>query len=324
MKRNIKKKILVIGAGVIGSLYAGKLALAGNDVTLIARGKRLKALSTEGILLKNALTGKQTRASVKAVEKETSGAPFDLIIVAVRYDQVHSVLPVISAFPGKAPVLFMVNNPLGYEKWIDSVGADRLVIGFPGAGGVIEDATVEYTIVSGLLQATTIGEPSGGVSSRVREIARLFRNAGFPTAVSRNMDAWQKTHVAWVTPCAFGIYHARSNGLDLSQHRDSVVLMVKGIREGFAVLREREIKITPAKFRILELAPAFILVSAFRLWAGSRHFDVAAQRHALNAEVEMIALAQGFMTWTQGSQVPTPFLSLLYSIGAENTLERHT
>ena len=47
MKRlliKLNKKILIFGAGVIGSVYAGKLALAGHGVSVLARNERLKEL----------------------------------------------------------------------------------------------------------------------------------------------------------------------------------------------------------------------------------------------------------------------------------------
>lgn len=46
-------KICVFGAGVIGSLYAGKLASAGHEVTVVARGNRLVNIENNGILLED-------------------------------------------------------------------------------------------------------------------------------------------------------------------------------------------------------------------------------------------------------------------------------
>ena len=47
-------RILVLGAGVIGSVYAGKLLQAGHDVVLLARGPRLVDLQTHGLILEDA------------------------------------------------------------------------------------------------------------------------------------------------------------------------------------------------------------------------------------------------------------------------------
>ena len=44
-------KILVIGAGVLGSLYAARLQAAGHDVSIMARGERLEQIRARGILL---------------------------------------------------------------------------------------------------------------------------------------------------------------------------------------------------------------------------------------------------------------------------------
>ncbi len=41
-------RILIFGAGVIGSVYAGKLALSGQKVTLLARNNRLNELKEMG------------------------------------------------------------------------------------------------------------------------------------------------------------------------------------------------------------------------------------------------------------------------------------
>ena len=53
-------KILVYGAGNIGSLYAAKLKNAGNDVAILATGKRLSEIRERGILLQDFLSGDET------------------------------------------------------------------------------------------------------------------------------------------------------------------------------------------------------------------------------------------------------------------------
>jgi 2-dehydropantoate 2-reductase len=50
-------KILVYGAGVLGSLYGARLKQSGQDVTILARGQRLAEIRTHGIVLENGTTG---------------------------------------------------------------------------------------------------------------------------------------------------------------------------------------------------------------------------------------------------------------------------
>lgn len=65
----------------------------------------------------------------------------------------------------------------------DAVGVERLLIGFPGVGGTLEDTIVKYVIVPRFLQPTTLGEPDGRLTVRLQHVATEFRRAGFPGAI---------------------------------------------------------------------------------------------------------------------------------------------
>jgi 2-dehydropantoate 2-reductase len=118
---------------------------------------------------------------------------YDLIVVLVRNNQVEGMLPALAANTTTPNILFMVNNPSGFERWAQVVGRERLLVGFAGAGGTRQGSSVHYTIVPGLFQPTTFGEPDGRITPRLQRVAATFHSAGFPVAVSRNMDAWLKT-----------------------------------------------------------------------------------------------------------------------------------
>lgn len=60
-------RILIFGAGVIGSLYGTLLADAGYDVSIYARGRRLESLIRDGLLYKNG--GKIRKAPVRVLSK---------------------------------------------------------------------------------------------------------------------------------------------------------------------------------------------------------------------------------------------------------------
>jgi 2-dehydropantoate 2-reductase len=311
-KQQDKMRVLFVGAGVIGSIYAAKMANAGHDITVLARGKRLENIRQQGIVLENDTSGQRMVMRVKTTETLGGDEGYDLIIVAVRNDQVGSILPLLAADKKSSAILFMVNNPLGYEKWIETVGRKRTLIGFPGAGGEINGAVVNYTIVPGWMQPTTMGELDQMVSARLKRIADAFRRAGFPVSFCSNMDAWQKYHVAFITPCSFAIYHALNKGRKLSESKESVILMVKGIQEGFRVLRSLGVPVTPAKLKALELIPERVLIKVILWWAGTCQFDVVAVRHSLNAKEEMQVLGAKFMQLAQKSGIHTPALDLLY------------
>ena len=304
-------KILFYGAGVIGSLYAARLQDAGCDVSILARGQRLKDLREYGIMLEHALTGERATTHVNVVEQLSPEDAYDLIVVAMRKNQVAAVLPTLAANKHSPNVLFMINNPSGYDDWLQSVGKKRLVLGFPGAGGTLEGHIVRYVVSSRQVQPTTLGEPDGQMTPQLKEIARRFKQAEFPVAISRNIDAWQKTHVALISPIADALYMAGGDNYRLAQMPDALHLMVSAIREGFQVLRSLHIPITPAKLQLWAWLPEFVLVPLLKRLVNTRYFEIVVARHANAARDEMQQLANEFQALARQASMATPAIDQL-------------
>ena len=107
--QNGRVRILVLGAGVIGSVYAGRLLRAGHDVVLLARGSRLVDLQTHGLILQDAQSGDRSVLPVPAVGEPAADDRFDLVLVPVRAEQFVSTLPVLTGLTGGSDVLFFGN-----------------------------------------------------------------------------------------------------------------------------------------------------------------------------------------------------------------------
>jgi 2-dehydropantoate 2-reductase len=90
-------RILVPGAGVIGSVYAARLLQARHEVVLLARGRRMADLRSEGLVLQDAESGARTVLPVRCVSEVGAGERFDLVLVPVRAEQLPSTLPVLAA-----------------------------------------------------------------------------------------------------------------------------------------------------------------------------------------------------------------------------------
>ena len=58
-------KILIYGAGVIGSIFASKLSIVGNNVTVLARGQRLTEINNMGVIIRKANTKKEEKAMIE-------------------------------------------------------------------------------------------------------------------------------------------------------------------------------------------------------------------------------------------------------------------
>lgn len=255
-KRNLS--FLIYGAGVIGSIFACRLLGSGYNVHILARGNRFREIKDSGIILKNSLTGKKDRYSVEIKESLEPEDIYDYIIVVMQRTQVNMVLPMLAK--NKTPnIVFVVNNPSGYDEWIEFLGKERIMIGFPSAGGERKDGEVNYFIGKGLsklFQATTFGEIDGSSTQRLENLVKAFKSAGFSSVINHNMDAWQKTHVALITPIANSIYKYNGSNYSLSKSSKDLKKMLIAVREGFNALRQIGISITPVKLNFFYL-PTF-------------------------------------------------------------------
>lgn len=185
--------ILVLGAGVIGSVYAGKLLQAGHRVVLLARGRRLTDLRTEGLVLVNSESKQRLALPVEVVDSPEADQRYRLVVVTVRAEQLTATLPVLTHMNDGSDVLFF-GNVAGHGPAVIEALGRRAVFGFPGVGGIRDGGEIRYVLIG--QQKTTLGESSGETSSRVRRLQTMFTGAGFPTTITANIDAWLLGHAA--------------------------------------------------------------------------------------------------------------------------------
>ena len=235
--------ILIYGAGVIGTLYAARLQKAGHEVTVLARSSRLADIRRHGLVLEDVVSSVRLITHVAIVEHLYAEDSYDIALIAVRRDQLSSVLPDLISNKNIPTVLFMLNNPLGSAGLIDALGADRVLLGFPGAGGELEGYVVRYAMIA--QQPTTLGEPNGRKTIRLRVIAEALRASGFRTRIDNDMDAWLSCHAFFVTSVSGAIYLAGGDCERLRHSQPALKLMVNGVREGFNAVRKLGRPYTP-------------------------------------------------------------------------------
>ncbi len=305
-------KILVYGAGVIGTLYAGKLQASGQQVTVLARGQRLADIRTHGLVLENVVSGARTSTLVDAVEHVAQEYAYDVALITVRRDQLAGALPGLQANRRISKMLFMLNHPTGSSDLARAFGQDRVLFGFPGAGGALDGHVVRYALIS--QQPTTLGDLTGRSGEGLRSLAKAFRLAGFPTTISGNMDAWLKAHAFFVTAVCGAIYMAGGDCRRLSGNTVALTLMTKGVREGFAAVRCLGLVVTPFPLRVLfTWLPRRFAVAYWRRFFASEMGDYVFGRHARAAAHEMRAIADDCRTLLEKSGVAAPALQQLYS-----------
>src|SRR3989344_2025934 len=84
-------KICIVGAGAIGGLMGAKLALAGEEVTLIARGAHLDAIRQNGLKLIEEDGSEHVARNVKATSKLSEAGVQDVVILALKAHQVEPI-----------------------------------------------------------------------------------------------------------------------------------------------------------------------------------------------------------------------------------------
>jgi 2-dehydropantoate 2-reductase len=284
-------RILVYGAGVIGSVYGARLERAGHDVTVLARARRVAELAREGIVLEDVRTGERHRTWVHVTDRLAPDEAWDLVLVTVPKQAVASILPELRASEGARSILFMVNTADRVGPWIEAVGRHRFLAGFPGAGGERNGAVVRYVEFPPVLQPTTLGTPAARVPRRLAQIAEAFRSAGFAVAVRARIEDWQRTHAALMTPVAQALYAAGGDLTRLARSPELLDLLVRSVRENFDALEMDGVRLRPRRLASLGHAPAPFLKALLRRALGTPFAREAVAPHALASREEVRALA---------------------------------
>jgi 2-dehydropantoate 2-reductase len=86
-------KYAIVGAGAIGGYLGAKLALAGEDVTFIARNKNLAAINARGFRLLLSDGSEQHASTVRAVQDMMDAGPQDVVLLTTKAHQVRDLLP---------------------------------------------------------------------------------------------------------------------------------------------------------------------------------------------------------------------------------------
>jgi 2-dehydropantoate 2-reductase len=227
-------KVCVIGAGAIGGLLAAKLARAGEDVSVVARGAHLAAIASSGLTLIE--EGAQTVAKVKASDRIADFGEQDLIILGMKAHQVAAVVGDLPAIMGPRTAVLTAQNGIPWWYFFKHGGPHegaRLESVDPG--GVIADhLAIDRVLASVVYPAAEIERPGvirhiegnrfslaeidGSKSERILRVSEAFTRAGFKAPVVGDVRAeiWTKlwgnlsfnpisalTHATLVDICEF-------------------------------------------------------------------------------------------------------------------------
>jgi 2-dehydropantoate 2-reductase len=301
-------RILVIGAGVNGSVCAARLLERGVDVTVLARGKRLAEIESDGIVIENPFSQKRRVTKVRAIGELAPSDTYDYILVVVRRNQVAELLPTL-AVNYSPNLVFMNNNLNGPAEIVAVLGRERPLLGFVFAGGKRDGETVRAIgPFEHSLAATPFGEIDGTVTPRLQRLVKLLNQAGLRSKISTNIVDYLATHAANVAALVPMALKYRADLRALARSREDLRLTAAAWRETFTVLKAMGHKIVPSHLQILAVTPVFVLAFLLRLLCNSKFGEVGAAWHAQQAPDEMQALADDLRAAVIRSGVPVPAL----------------
>jgi len=205
-------KIAIVGVGAIGGFVGLRLALAGEDVTFIARGATLEALRSRGLRLISADGSEQALPKVNATSDYDAAGAQDLVILAMKAHQVDAVAQQVPKLFGPDTVVVPMQNGIPYwyfyrypgalagtqVKSVDPTGSisrhipSERVIGcvvYPAAE-VVSPGVIRH--VEG--NRFPVGEPDGTSSERVARVSECFIRGGLQAPVLGDIrsEIWLK------------------------------------------------------------------------------------------------------------------------------------
>lgn len=205
-------KIAVVGAGAIGGYLGARLALAGEDVTFIARNRNLAAINANGFRLIEEDGSERHAPTVRAVQQMAEAGPQAAVLLTVKAHQVVDLLPELRALFGPDTMLVTMIN--GIPWWYfhqlggphDGRGLDSVDPGGRIAAH-IEPQRIIGSIVypaaellaPGVVKVIegnrfTIGELNGERTPRIEALSQALIRAGFKAPVSKDIrsELWVK------------------------------------------------------------------------------------------------------------------------------------
>jgi 2-dehydropantoate 2-reductase len=203
-------KIVVFGAGAIGGYIGARLAHAGRDVTLVARGAHYRAMRERGLTVTSPDGDLHVQPAV--TDDPTRPGPCDVVILAVKAHSLTGIAPALGPLLGPDTTVVSTQNGLPWwyfqahggvmDGWhlerVDPGGAvSRAIDPRRIVGGVVyfsADVVAPGTIHHVEGRRMTLGEPDGSRSERCRAIARELIDAGFRCPISATLrdEIWVK------------------------------------------------------------------------------------------------------------------------------------
>ncbi len=235
--------ILVFGLGSLGTVFAACLKAAGHRVYGITKEKYIEKFKNNTLKIKGLFGEKETQLDgIFTSVEESKNLKIDLIIVSVKAYDTEAAISQIKPFLNDAMVLLAQNGYGNYEIATSLLDRERVILSRIIFGAkLIETGFSEVTVFG---DEVIIGQPDRTIDeTKLKEIAKVFTDAGIPTAVSKNVYTilWDKiiynsalNPLGAILECTYG---------RLAENEETKFIMNKIIKEIFDVTEAKGIKL---------------------------------------------------------------------------------
>jgi len=202
-------KFLIAGAGAIGAYIGARMARAGFDVTLFARGPHLRAMQDDGVQVRSAEGDFVARPRIASSLAEVG--PVDVVFLGVKAHGLPQLAPQLA--PVLGPDTAVVSTQNGIPWWyFQGFGGEwnGLRLERIDPGGVISSAIEARRVLGSIVYFSTeitapgvvqhiegnrisLGEPDGARSERCRRIAEALIASGLRAPITTRIR-----HEIWV------------------------------------------------------------------------------------------------------------------------------
>ena len=293
-------RILVIGAGVIGSNLAADLFSSGRNVTLLARGEWADALEKNGLVIDPIFSPGKKTYRIPVIRELKEDDVFDVIFVVMRYTQLKSVMPILTD-NGSKNIVFVGNN-LSPKELAEKLPGKNVLFGFSMAAGHRE----KDRVVSISLHKITIGQLKDAASNE-RLIREIFEGTKTKATYQPNMEDYLLCHAAFVTPVAFACYYCDGDLKRIKNDKSYLNQIIDANIEGYSAIENAGHEILPdpdkdyhsRKYRRT-------CYTVYKIMCATVIGKICASDHALNAVEEMSALNEGLKKFFEMHQAEYP------------------
>src|SRR5271170_3241847 len=203
-------KFLIAGAGAIGAYIGARMAQAGFDVTLFARGPHLRAMQAHGVQVKSAAGDFEARPRIVGSLEEAG--PVDVVFLGVKAHSLPQLAPHLKAVLGADTTVVSTQNGIpwwyfqGFGGEWEGTHLERI-----DPGGTISAAIEGRRVIGSIIYFSTeipapgviqhtegnrisLGEPDGTRSDRCRRIAEALVASGLrcPVTTHIRQEIWVK------------------------------------------------------------------------------------------------------------------------------------